>query len=263
VTAGRSTPQQEASPGRAAEPRKPAVDVQGLHKRFGELHVLRGISLTVDPGEVLVIIGSSGSGKSTLLRCINRLEEPTRGRIFVAGSEITGRGVDIDLVRRRVGMVFQHFNLFPHLTVLGNVTLALEKVLACTRDEARERAMAELERVGLGAKATAYPSKLSGGQQQRVAIARALAMRPSVMLFDEVTSALDPELVQEVLGVIRRLAEDGMTMLVVTHEMRFAREVAHRVVFLDGGRIVESGPPEDLFTNPTDPRTQAFLSRVL
>jgi polar amino acid transport system ATP-binding protein len=264
VTAGRSAPQRQK---RGPTPRRgewgPAVDIRNLHKRFGDLHVLRGIDLSVDPGEVLVVIGGSGSGKSTLLRCINRLEEPTRGRILVEGSEVTGRGVDIDDVRTRVGMVFQHFNLFPHLTALGNVTLALEKVLSYTKEEAQELAMAELERVGLGAKAMSYPSRLSGGQQQRVAIARALAMRPSVMLFDEVTSALDPELVQEVLEVMRRLADEGMTMLVVTHEMRFAREVGHRVVFLDEGRIMESGPPEDVFSHPRDPRTKEFLSRVL
>jgi polar amino acid transport system ATP-binding protein len=239
------------------------VELRGLHKRFGDLHVLRGIDLAVDTHEVVCVIGPSGSGKSTLLRCVNLLEEPTEGDVLIDGVKINTRGVDIDSVRTRVGIVFQAFNLFPHLTAARNVTLALEKVLGMPRAEARERARERLARVGLADKADAYPGQLSGGQQQRVAIARALAMDPEVMLFDEVTSALDPELVKEVLDVMRALASEGMTMLVVTHEMGFAREVGDRVIFMDDGVVVEEGPPRDIFGAPSHPRTREFLSRVL
>jgi polar amino acid transport system ATP-binding protein len=240
-----------------------AVEIRGLRKVFGKLEVLRGIDFTVERGQVVCIIGPSGSGKSTLLRCVNLLEQPTAGKVFVDGRELTDPGVDIDAARRRVGMVFQQFNLFPHLTVLRNVTIAQERVLKRNRDEAERIARAGLERVGLIEKAGDYPDQLSGGQQQRVAIARALAMNPMLMLFDEPTSALDPELVGDVLGVMRRLSEEGMTMLVVTHEMGFAREVAHRVVFMDGGVIVEDGPPEQVIGQPRQERTRLFLRRVL
>jgi polar amino acid transport system ATP-binding protein len=239
------------------------IDIEGLHKSFGSLEVLRGIDLSVAEREVVCVIGPSGSGKSTLLRCVNRLEEPTAGRVVVDGVEVTAPKVDIDLVRRRMGMVFQSFNLFPHKSVLGNVTLALETVLRLDRAAAQERAREKLAAVGLAAKADSFPSQLSGGQQQRVAIARALAMEPKVMLFDEVTSALDPELVGEVLAVMQDLAEKGMTMLVVTHEMGFAREVADRVVFMDAGVIVEEGPPAQVLGAPSHERTKAFLSKVL
>ncbi|MFP5376599.1 MAG: amino acid ABC transporter ATP-binding protein [Acidimicrobiia bacterium] len=241
----------------------PTIVVEGLRKRFGDAEVLRGVDLEVGPREVVCVIGPSGSGKSTLLRCINRLEEPTAGRVVVGGVEVTDPRVDLDRVRTSMGMVFQQFNLFPHKTALGNVTLALRTVLRLDRDAADRRGRAMLERVGLAGREHDYPSKLSGGQQQRVAIARALAMHPTVMLFDEVTSALDPELVGEVLAVMRDLAEGGMTMLVVTHEMGFARTVADRVVFLDGGVVVEQGPPADLLGNPRHARTRAFLSKVL
>ena len=241
----------------------PTIVVEGLHKRFGAVEVLKGIDLRVDDRTVVCVIGPSGSGKSTLLRCINRLEEPTAGRIVVDGVEVTDPGVDLDRVRTSMGMVFQQFNLFPHKTALGNVTLALRTVLKLDRRAAEERGRAMLAKVGLADRADAYPSRLSGGQQQRVAIARALAMEPTVMLFDEVTSALDPELVGEVLGVMRFLAEGGMTMVVVTHEMGFARTVADRVVFLDGGVVVEEGPPGDVIGNPRQARTRAFLSKVL
>jgi polar amino acid transport system ATP-binding protein len=242
---------------------EPMIRVEDLHKRFGDLHVLRGVSIVVAPSEVLVVIGPSGSGKSTVLKCINRLEEPTEGRIWVEGVDITDPRVDVNKVRREVGMVFQQFNLFPHRTALGNVTLALSKVLRLPATEVRERAMTELAHVGLVDKAGSYPAQLSGGQQQRVAIARALAMRPKVMLFDEVTSALDPELVKEVLDVMKRLASEGMTMIVVTHEMGFASEVANRVVFMDEGVIVEEGTPGQVLSAPSHPRTKAFLSKVL
>ncbi|WP_329399296.1 amino acid ABC transporter ATP-binding protein [Streptomyces lydicus] len=241
----------------------PAIDVRGLRKAFGELEVLRGIDFSVGRGEVVCVIGPSGSGKSTLLRCVNLLEEPSAGRVTVAGTEVTDPDVDIDRVRRRIGMVFQSFNLFPHLTALENLTIAQRRVLHRGRPEAERIGRANLERVGLGDKATAYPAQLSGGQQQRVAIARALSMDPELMLFDEPTSALDPELVGDVLAVMRGLARDGMTMLVVTHEMSFAREVADRVVFMDGGVIVEQGTPEQVVGAPSHERTRTFLARVL
>jgi polar amino acid transport system ATP-binding protein len=240
-----------------------AIEIRGLHKSFGELEVLRGIDVRVATGEVVCVIGRSGSGKSTLLRCINLLETPTSGEILVGGIEVTDPDVDIDAVRRRIGMVFQQFNLFPHLTVTENLTISQRRVLGRSRDEAERVAAENLERVGLSPKADAYPSQLSGGQQQRVAIARSLAMGPDLMLFDEPTSALDPELVGDVLGVMRLLAQDGMTMMVVTHEMSFAREVADRVVFIDDGVILEEGPPERVVGAPTHERTRAFLARLL
>jgi polar amino acid transport system ATP-binding protein len=240
-----------------------AIDIRGLHKSFGDLEVLRGIDLRVSAGEVVCVIGPSGSGKSTLLRCINLLEEPTAGEIHVGGVEVTDPDVDIDAVRRRIGMVFQQFNLFPHLTVTENLTIAQRRVLGRSSAEARRVAAGNLERVGLSPKADAYPSQLSGGQQQRVAIARSLAMGPELMLFDEPTSSLDPELVGDVLGVMRLLAQEGMTMMVVTHEMSFAREVADRVVFMDEGVILEEGPPERVVAAPNHDRTRAFLARLL
>ncbi|WP_433184425.1 amino acid ABC transporter ATP-binding protein [Actinoallomurus sp. CA-150999] len=240
-----------------------AVQVIELYKAFGDLEVLRGIDFEVRRGEVVCVIGPSGSGKSTLLRCVNLLEEPTAGEVYVGGVQLTDPEVDIDAARRRIGMVFQQFNLFPHLSVLGNVTIAQRKVLRRSAEEADRVARDNLERVGLADKVDAYPAQLSGGQQQRVAIARALAMGPEVMLFDEPTSALDPELVGDVLAVMRKLALEGMTMLVVTHEMSFAREVADRVVFMDGGVIVEEGPPSKVVGDPEHARTRRFLSRVL
>ncbi len=240
-----------------------AIDVRGLHKRFGTLKVLRGIDLRVDRGEVVCIIGPSGSGKSTLLRCVNRLEEPDRGRVILEGVDITDPDIDLNTVRRKVGMVFQHFNLFPHLSVLDNLTIAQRRVLKRSREEAEEIALKMLQRVGIPEKMAAYPAHLSGGQQQRVAIARALCMKPHMMLFDEVTSALDPELVGEVLAVMRDLARDGMTMMVVTHEMGFARQVADRVAFIDDGVIVEEGPPAQVLLDPREPRTRSFLSLVV
>ena len=239
-----------------------AIEIERLHKSFGDLEVLRGIDFRVEFGEVVCIIGPSGSGKSTLLRCVNRLEEPTSGRVMVEGIDITDPRVDVDTVRRNIGMVFQQFNLFPHLTVLRNLTVAQRKVLRRSEEEASEVARQMLERVGLLDKINAYPAHLSGGQQQRTAIARALCMNPDMMLFDEVTSALDPELVGEVLEVMRGLADDGMTMMVVTHEMMFARRVADRVVFMDEGLIVEEGLPNDVLRNPKQERTQRFLSMV-
>ncbi|MBU2670253.1 amino acid ABC transporter ATP-binding protein [Actinoplanes bogorensis] len=239
------------------------IEIDGLHKSFGPLEVLRGIDLSVETGEVVCVIGPSGSGKSTLLRCVNLLEEPSAGTIRVAGVEVTDPDCDIDAVRRGIGMVFQQFNLFGHLTVRENVTIAQRRVLKRGRAVADRIAAENLERVGLADKADAYPAQLSGGQQQRVAIARSLAMDPQLMLFDEPTSALDPELVGEVLAVMRGLASSGMTMLVVTHEMAFAREVASRVVFMDGGVIVESGPPAQVFGSPRFGRTREFLHRVL
>ncbi|MGQ0520181.1 MAG: amino acid ABC transporter ATP-binding protein [Actinomycetota bacterium] len=241
----------------------PTIVVTGLRKSFGDQEVLRGIDLEVASREVVCVIGPSGSGKSTLLRCINRLEEPTAGRVVVDGVEVTSPSVDLDRVRTSMGMVFQQFNLFPHKSALGNVTLALRTVLKMDRAAADARGRAMLERVGLAGRENAYPARLSGGQQQRVAIARALAMEPTVMLFDEVTSALDPELVGEVLAVMRDLAGAGMTMVVVTHEMGFAREVADRVVFMDGGLVVEEGPPAEVLGAPRQARTRAFLSKVL
>ncbi|HEX2028886.1 MAG TPA: amino acid ABC transporter ATP-binding protein [Nitriliruptorales bacterium] len=240
-----------------------AIEVAGLHKAFGALEVLRGIDLRVEPAEVVCVIGPSGSGKSTLLRCLNRLEEPTSGRVVIEGVDITDPDVDVDDIRRRIGMVFQRFNLFPHLTVMGNLTIAQRKVLKRSREEAREVALRMLARVGLTEKAHDYPARLSGGQQQRVAIARSLCMDPDMMLFDEVTSALDPELVGEVLDAMRGLADEGMTMMVVTHEMGFARGVADRVAFIDQGVIVEEGPPDRVLVDPHEERTRRFLSRVL
>jgi ABC-type polar amino acid transport system ATPase subunit len=249
-----------SAPETAAGPR---IALRDLHKAFGRLEVLRGIDLEIAHGEVVCVIGPSGSGKSTMLRCINRLEEPTSGRVELDGVDITARKVDIDEVRSRVGMVFQSFNLFPHMTALRNVTVGLRKVKGLGRDEAERIARQRLEEVGLAQKADARPAQLSGGQQQRVAIARALAMDPDVMLFDEVTSALDPELVKDVLDVMTNLATGGMTMVVVTHEMGFAREVANRVVFMDGGVIVEDGAPEELFSHPSTDRLRTFLGQVL
>jgi polar amino acid transport system ATP-binding protein len=243
-------------------PDRAAIELIALEKRFGHIQVLRGIDLAVTAGEVVCLIGPSGSGKSTLLRCVNRLEEPTAGRILIDGEDIGGSECDLDRVRTRIGMVFQHFNLFPHLTVLENLTIAQCKVLKRSRVTAEEKARTVLTRVGLLEKIHDYPSRLSGGQQQRVAIARALAMDPEMMLFDEATSALDPELVGEVLGVMRALAEDGMTMMVVTHEMGFARRVADRVVFMDAGVIVEKGPPDQILGSPQQERTRRFLQRV-
>jgi polar amino acid transport system ATP-binding protein len=239
--------------------------LQGVHKRFGDLHVLRGVDLDVDGGSVVCVIGPSGSGKSTLLRCINLLEPPDEGTIMLEGKEITGDGSrdDVDFVRQRVGIVFQSFNLFPHCTALENVSIAQEKVLGRSGKEARAKADSLMERVGLADKAEEYPERLSGGQQQRVAIARALAMDPHVMLFDEVTSALDPELVKEVLDVMRGLADEGMTMVVVTHEMGFAREVGDQVAFIDEGVIVEQGKPVDVLDSPKHDRTRRFLGLVL
>jgi polar amino acid transport system ATP-binding protein len=239
------------------------VEIKNLHKSFGRLEVLKGIDFTVESGQVVCVIGPSGSGKSTLLRCVNLLEQPTSGQVIVDGTELTDPDVDIDAARRGLGMVFQQFNLFPHLTVLRNITIAQERVLKRNRAEADRVAKENLEKVGLLEKSNAYPGQLSGGQQQRVAIARALAMHPSLMLFDEPTSALDPALVGDVLQVMRQLAEDGMTMLVVTHEMGFAREVADRVVFMDQGVIVEDGPPEQVIAAPQHERTREFLRRVL
>ncbi|RLK60309.1 amino acid ABC transporter ATP-binding protein [Actinokineospora cianjurensis] len=240
-----------------------AVQILGLHKSFGDLEVLRGIDATVETGEVVCVIGPSGSGKSTLLRCVNLLEQPDGGKIVVNGVEITDPDCDINAARRRVGMVFQQFNLFQHLTVLDNLTIAQRKVLKRDKADAERTAMENLEKVGVADKARAYPATLSGGQQQRVAIARALSMGPEVMLFDEPTSALDPELVGEVLGVMRTLATEGMTMLVVTHEMQFAREVADKVLFMDGGVVVEQGPPSRVIAAPQHERTKTFLARVL
>jgi ABC-type polar amino acid transport system ATPase subunit len=239
------------------------VRLEGIHKWFGNHHVLKGIDLELDAGEVQVVVGPSGSGKSTLLRCVNMLEIPSEGHVWFEGHDITDIRTDLDHVRTRMGIVFQAFNLFPHMTAIRNITIALQKVLQTDASEARDRAMEQLARVGLAAKADAYPGALSGGQQQRVAIARALAMRPSLMLFDEVTSALDPELVGEVLDVMRQLAEEGMTMMVVTHEMGFAREVGTWLIFTDDGMVVERGKPREVFANPQTERLQQFLAKVL
>jgi polar amino acid transport system ATP-binding protein len=241
----------------------PALVVEGLHKSFGKTEVLRGIDLEVAEHEVVCLIGASGSGKSTLLRCIDLLEPIDSGRIVVGGDDITARGVDVNRVRRRVGIVFQAFNLFPHMSVLRNVMIGPRKALGLSRQEAESRGRELLERFGLADKIDEYPDRLSGGQQQRVAIVRALAMRPRLMLLDEVTSALDPELVAEVLGVIRELASEGMTMVIATHEMGFARDIAGRVCFLDDGVILEQGPPEQIFTEPREERTQQFLARII
>ncbi len=239
------------------------IEVKDLKKSFGKLQVLRGISEKIEEQEVVCVIGPSGSGKSTFLRCLNLLEEPTDGEVFLDGEKINDPGVDIDKIRERLGMVFQNFNLFPHMTVLDNVTLAPIKVKGKNKAEAEESALKILETVGLSDKAASFPASLSGGQKQRVAIARALAMEPEVMLFDEPTSALDPEMVGEVLNVMKRLAEEGMTMVIVTHEMGFAREVADRVLFIDQGVIMEQGTPEELFGSPKNERTKSFLSKVL
>jgi len=242
---------------------EPALRVDGLHKRFGKAEVLRGINLEVAEHEVVCLIGASGSGKSTLLRCINLIEPVSAGRISVYGEEITAAGVDVNRIRREIGIVFQAFNLFPHMTVLRNVTLAPRKALGQSRKEADTEARALLERFGLAEKVQEYPDRLSGGQQQRVAIVRALAMKPRLMLLDEVTSALDPELVAEVLEVIRELAEQGMTMVIATHEMGFARDIAHRVCYLHEGAILEQGPPERIFSEPEHERTRQFLQRII
>jgi polar amino acid transport system ATP-binding protein len=239
------------------------VRVKGLHKWFGKHHVLRGIDLTLEPGEVQVVIGPSGSGKSTLLRCVNLLEEPTLGEVWFRGRDLTDIRTNLDEMRTHMGIVFQAYNLFPHKTAMANITVALEKVLRMNREDARTRALDQLAGVGLADKADAYPGALSGGQQQRVAIARALAMQPSLMLFDEVTSALDPELVGEVLEVMQELAVGGMTMMVVTHEMGFARRVGSRLIFMDEGEVVESGQPARVFDAPEHERTKRFLRNVL
>ena len=239
------------------------IDVKNLHKSFGNHEVLKGVNEHIEKGEKVVVIGPSGSGKSTFLRCLNLLEEPTGGEIIFEGQNITAKDTDINLVRRRMGMVFQQFNLFPHLTVRENIKLAPVKLKVMTDEEADKCALELLARVGLPDKADSYPAQLSGGQQQRIAIARALAMNPDVMLFDEPTSALDPEMVGEVLEIMKELADDGMTMVVVTHEMGFAREVATRVLFMDGGNIVEQNEPKEFFANPQHPRLKDFLSKVL
>lgn len=238
------------------------IEIKNLHKSFGHIEVLKGVDVSIAEKEVVVIIGPSGSGKSTLLRCMNYLEEPTSGTIVVNNMKLD-KHADINKIRENIGMVFQRFNLFPHMTVLENITLAPMKVLKISKKEAVETALDLLQRVGLKEKATAYPSQLSGGQQQRVAIARALAMKPKVMLFDEPTSALDPEMVTEVLDVMKKLAQQGMTMVVVTHEMGFAREVGDRVLFVDEGRIIEEGTPKEIFENPKQERTKLFLSKIL
>ena len=239
------------------------IDVKNLHKYFGSLEVLKGIDCHIDKGECVCVIGPSGSGKSTFLRCLNLLETPTKGDIVIDDMHLTEKDFDVDAMRKRVGMVFQHFNLFPHLTILENVTLAPIRHKMMTEEQAKEKAMELLNRVGVGDKADNYPAQLSGGQKQRVAITRSLALSPEVMLFDEPTSALDPEMVGEVLEVMKQLAQEGMTMVVVTHEMGFAREVANRVFFMDGGGILEEGTPEQIFDHPQEERTKAFLSKVL
>ncbi len=241
----------------------PALVIEGLRKSFGKLEVLRGIDLVLAEHEVVCLIGASGSGKSTLLRCVNLLEPIDAGRIVVEGEEITAPGVDVNRIRRRIGIVFQAFNLFPHMSVLDNVTLGPRKALRLAPAEAEARALELLERIGLADKAREFPDRLSGGQQQRVAIARALAMRPDLLLLDEITSALDPELVGEVLRLVRELAEGGMTMLIATHEMGFARDIASRVCFLDAGRILEEGPPAAMFSAPREERTRQFLRRIV
>lgn len=239
------------------------IHVENLHKSFGDNEVLKGIDCDVEPSEVVCVIGPSGSGKSTFLRCLNMLEEITSGEVVIDGKSLTDRGTDINAVRTEIGMVFQQFNLFPHMSVLENISLAPQKVRRLSDEAVRERGLRLLEKVGLSDKADAYPNQLSGGQQQRVAIARALAMEPKMMLFDEPTSALDPELVGEVLAVMKQLAEEGMTMVVVTHEMGFASEVGDRVLFMDDGRIVEEGTPEQIFNSPKSERTRGFLNKVL
>lgn len=238
------------------------ITVKDLHISFGDLHILRGVDLQIEKGECVVIIGPSGSGKSTFLRCINRLETPTAGDIMIEGTSMMDSSTDLDLMRREVSMVFQHFNLFPHLSILENVTLAPIKHKLMSEDAAKELALKLLDRVGIKDKADSYPAQLSGGQKQRVAIARSLALNPKVILFDEPTSALDPEMVGEVLDVMKNLAKDGMTMVVVTHEMGFAKDVADRVLFMDGGNILEEGTPEEIFERPKNERTKAFLSSI-
>lgn len=242
---------------------KPLISVQGLVKKFGDMRALDGITADISKGEVVVVVGPSGSGKSTFLRCLNLLEEPTAGRILFEGTDITDPKVDINIHRQKMGMVFQLFNLFPHMTILQNLTLAPIKLLKKTPETARDTALTLLSRVGLAERASSYPSQLSGGQKQRIAIVRALCMEPDVMLFDEPTSALDPEMVGEVLDVMKDLAQNNMTMVVVTHEMGFAREVASRIVFMDEGKILEQGTPAEFFDNPRHPRSQEFLSKVL
>lgn len=239
------------------------IKVEDLHKAFGDVQVLNGIDTEITKGEVVVVIGPSGSGKSTFLRCLNLLEQPTAGHIYFEGQDITNPKLNIDKHRQKMGMVFQHFNLFPHMTILKNLTIAPIKLLKLSEAEATERAMNLLKRVGLADRANSYPSQLSGGQKQRIAIVRALCMEPDVMLFDEPTSALDPEMVGEVLNVMKSLALDGMTMVVVTHEMGFAKEVGSRIVFIDGGKIVEENPPEEFFANPKNPRLKDFLGKIL
>jgi ABC-type polar amino acid transport system ATPase subunit len=253
----------DRGPGRSPDDTGPMIEAREVHKWFGHLHVLRGVSLAVDRGEVVVVIGPSGSGKSTLLRCINRLETIDEGEVLVDGRSVTRPGVDVNALRREIGVVFQSFNLFPHISVLENVTLGPIHVRGTDRRTAEKRARALLEQVGIGDKADARPAQLSGGQQQRVAIARALSMDPKIMLFDEPTSALDPEMIKEVLDVMQQLARAGMTMIVVSHEMGFARNVAHRVLFMDNGEVVEVGPPEHFFDNPTHERTRQFLGTIL
>ncbi len=243
--------------------KKTMVHVQNLKKNFGKLEVLKDFSIDITEGEVVVLLGPSGSGKSTFLRCLNQLEVATAGTIIIDGKDVTNKHTDINKVRENIGMVFQHFNLFPHKTVIENIMLAPVELKLMTKEEARKRGMELLKRVGMDTKADAYPSQLSGGQKQRVAIARALAMNPDIMLFDEPTSALDPEMVGEVLTVMKELAGDGMTMVIVTHEIGFAREVADRIVFMDGGYIVEQGTPEEVFNNPKEARTIDFLNKVL
>lgn len=242
---------------------EPVIEVKGLQKSFGELHVLKGIDTVIHKGDVVFVIGPSGSGKSTFLRCLNLLETPTGGQILFEGTDITDPSNDINLHRRKMGMVFQQFNLFPHLSIMKNLTIAPIKLLGKSKEEAEKTAYTLLERVGLANRANAYPNQLSGGQKQRIAIVRALCMSPDVMLFDEPTSALDPEMVGEVLNVMRDLANDGMTMVVVTHEMAFAKEIATRVMFMDGGYILEENTPAELFGNPKNERLKSFLSKVI
>lgn len=245
------------------EDRKTMVHVKDLKKNFGKLEVLKGMSIDIAEGEVVVLLGPSGSGKSTFLRCLNQLEAATAGTIIIDGNDVTDKHIDINAVRENIGMVFQHFNLFPHKTVLQNIMLAPVELKKMTKEEAKDKGMQLLKRVGMEQKADAYPSQLSGGQKQRVAIARALAMNPDIMLFDEPTSALDPEMVGEVLSVMQELAAEGMTMVVVTHEIGFAREVADRIVFMDGGYIVEQGTPDEVISHPKEERTIDFLNKVL